>query len=95
MSLATSQADRRLLAATLERLKTFERESIDRLSRLEENLRLLRQDIVGDGQPGRLAHLEVAVDKLRDEQQHQRGIFTGISFVISTLVTVAARLFSR
>lgn len=95
MRSAFRPGDQRLLTATLERLKTFERESIDRLSRLEENLRLLRQDIVGDGQPGRLTYLESAVGEMRDEQQRQRGIFTGISFVISTVVTLVSRLLSR
>jgi len=88
-------ADQRLLAATLERLKTFERESIDRLSRLEENLRLLRHDIIGDGQPGRLRQVESVVAELRGEQQRQRGVFAGISFVVSAIVSLLARFFTR
>ena len=84
-----------LLELAFERLKTFERDSIDRLSRLEENLRLLREDLVGDGQPGRIARLEVDVEHLRNEYHRQRGVFAGISFVVSAAIALLARFFQR
>jgi hypothetical protein len=90
-----SATDRKLLKATLDRLQAFESDSIERLTRLEENLRLLRQDLVGDGQPGRIQRLENHVAELRAEQQQQRGIFLGISFVVSALVSLLSRFFYR
>jgi hypothetical protein len=88
-------SERKLLKTALDRLEAFESDSIERLTRLEENLRLLRQDLVGDGQPGRILRLENHVGELRVEQQHQRGIFVGISFVISSVVSLLSRFFYR
>ena len=88
-------AERKLLETTLDRLKTFETNSIERLSRLEENLHLLRKDLVGDGQPGRIPRLEIQVGEIRAEQSRQRGIFVGISFVISTAISFLSRFLNR
>jgi hypothetical protein len=88
-------AGQRLLEATLESLKSFEGESIERLTRMEENLRLLRQDLIGDGQPGRIVRLETEVSQIRAEYQRQRGIFAAISFFISAGIAILSRLFHR
>lgn len=84
-----------LLRTAIARLEQFESESIARLSRLEENLRLLRQDLVGDGQPGRISRLESDVGVLRAQHHHQRGMWAAITFLVSLTVTLAARLFHR
>ncbi len=81
----------RLLLATLERLKAFEQDSIERLTRVEEGLRLLRQDLIGNGQPGRILRLESDLDVIRTEHARQRGLLAGISFVISTVAGLLAR----
>jgi hypothetical protein len=88
-------SEHRLLATAVERLKLFESDAITRLTRLEENLHLLRKDLMGDGQPGRLVRLEAGVSELRSDFQRQRGIFAGISFVISAAVALASRFFHR
>ena len=80
-------SDHKLLQTTLHLLEAFESNSIERLSRLEENLRLLRQDLMGDGQPGRIQRLEVEVGQLRADSQRQRGIFIGISLVVSSVIS--------
>lgn len=83
----------RLLRAALGRRETFEAESLERLSRVEENLRLLRQDLLGNGQPGRLGRLEVDMHDLRAESQRQRGILAGISLIISTAIALLSQIF--
>lgn len=82
-----------LLELTLDRLKNFETSSLERLSRVEESLRLLRQDLVGDGQPGRIPRLEIEVGHLRSESQRQRGVLAAISFIVSSTVAFLARWF--
>lgn len=87
--------EQKLLAAAVERLKTFERDTIARLTRVEENLSLLRKDLMGDGQPGRIVHLEYAVTDLRSDFQRQRGVFAAITFLISAAVALVSRFFNR
>ena len=84
-----------LLRTTLERLKSFETNSLERLSRVEENLRLLRHDLVGDGQPGRIPRIEDDVAQLRAEYHRQRGIWAGISLAISTAIALLSRLLPK
>ncbi len=88
-------SEQRLLEAMLERLKTFESETNSRLSRVEENLRLLRQDLVGDGQPGRIPRLELELDQVRSDQHHQRGVLAAVSFIISAAVAFLSRFLDR
>jgi hypothetical protein len=88
-------SERQLLQNTLHRLVAFESHTLERLSRVEENLRLLRQDLVGDGQPGRIHRLESEVGHLRAEANRQRGILMGISVVVSSAVSFLSRLFTR
>jgi hypothetical protein len=88
-------SEQRLLEATLERLKNFESDTSSRLSRVEENLRLLRHDLVGDGQPGRIPRIEQELDQLRSDQHHQRGLLAAASFFISAAVAFLARLLDR
>ena len=90
-----SPAEHKFLASAVERSKLFEHDTIARLTRLEENLHLLRQDLMGDGQPGRIARLENTVGELRSEFQRQRGIFAAITFLISAGVALISRFFSR
>jgi len=87
--------NRQLLEAALDRLKAFESNSLERLSRVEENLRLLRQDLIGDGQPGRIPRLEAEFGQLRADYQRQRGFLAGISFIISSLISLASRFLNR
>lgn len=88
-------SDHKLLRAALLRLEAFESDSLERLSRVEENLRLLRQDLVGDGQPGRIQRLELEVGELRADSQRQRGIFIGISLVVSSVISLLSLFFCR
>lgn len=81
----------KLLLAALGRLETFEAETIERLTRVEENLRLLRQELVGNGRPGRIAQLEATLDQVRTTQARERGIVAGISLTISFLAAILAR----
>ena len=90
-----SPAEHKLLATAVERLRLFEHDAIARLTRLEENLHLLRQDMLGDGQPGRIVRLENTAGELRSEFQRQRGIFAAITFLISAGVALVSRFFSR
>lgn len=82
-----------LLRATLGRLESFEGNVVERLTRVEENLRLLRQDLLGNGQPGRLGRMEIDMHQLRAESQRQRGVLAGISFIISTAIAFLSRFF--
>ena len=81
----------RVLDTAIDCLKSFQSECIQRLTRMEENLRLLRQDLLGDAQPGRIARLEADVGQLRAEYHRQRGVFAAISFVISAAVAIFSR----
>jgi len=81
----------KLLLAALGRLETFETETIERLTRLEENLRLLRQELVGNGRPGRISQFETLVDQVRTAQTRERGLVAGISLTISALAALLAR----
>ena len=87
--------ENRLLELTSARLKSFETATFERLSRVEENLRLLRQDLIGDGQPGRIARIETDVSHLRAEYHRQRGLLAGISFVVSAAVAWLTRWLSK
>ena len=81
----------KLPLSALGRLETFETETIERLTRVEENLRLLRQELVGNGRPGRITQLETLVDQVRTSQMRERGIVAGISLTISFLAAILAR----
>ena len=72
------------------RHKTFEGEALERLTRVEENLRLLRQELVGNGRPGRIAHLESQVDELRTAHTRERGMLAGISLAVSLVASFLA-----
>ncbi|MBI3405309.1 MAG: hypothetical protein HY046_07595 [Acidobacteria bacterium] len=86
------QPSHELLSAALDFLKSFEQNSIERLTRVEESLRLMRQDLIGNGQPGRIPQLEKSLGQVRDEQIRERGILAGISLAISTAVGLLSRL---
>lgn len=79
------------LLATLDRLHALQQETSERLIRVEENLRLLRQDLLGNGQPGRLGRVEFDLQQLRAESLRQRGILAGISFLVSTAITLLSQ----
>jgi hypothetical protein len=83
--------EEKLLQTTLGRLKSFESESIERLARVEENLRLLRQELVGNGRAGRITLVEQHVDHLRAAHQRQRGIAAAISLIISLAAALLIR----
>jgi hypothetical protein len=87
--------EQKLLATAVERLKNFERDTIARLTRVEENLFLLRKDLMGDGHPGRIVQMENTVTDLRSDFQRQRGVFAAITFLISAAVALVSRFFNR
>jgi hypothetical protein len=84
------RSETRVLLA-LDHLQSMERDSCERLIRVEENLRLLRQDLLGNGQPGRLNRLELDLHQLRSESLRQRGILAGVSFVVSAVITLLSQ----
>jgi len=90
-----SFAGQNVAAATLDRLKAFESDSIERLTRVEEGLRLLRQDLVGNGQPGRIPRIEGELGQMRSEFHRQRGILAGISLIVSAAVGLLSRMIGR
>jgi hypothetical protein len=85
----------RLLERTLGQLKSMESDMSVRLGRLEENLRLLRQDLIGNGQPGRIAQIEGEMGLIRAEYHRQRGILAAISVFVSTGVALLAHFLGR
>jgi hypothetical protein len=90
MSRTSLRGEARVLVA-LDHLQSLERDISERLIRVEENLRLLRQDLLGNGQPGRLSRLELDLHQLRSESLRQRGILAGISFVVSAVITLLSQ----
>ena len=88
-------SDRKLLETALSHLSAFEGDVTARLSRLEESMRLLRQDLIGDGQPGRIPRLEGDFGQLRADYQRQKGLLAGIRFAISSAITLLSRFFGR
>jgi len=90
-----SSEAREFLALTLERIKSLESVSVERLTRVEEGLRLLRQDLMGNGQPGRIPRLEADLNRFRTAFHRQRGILTGISIAISTVIGLIASFLGR
>ena len=84
----------KLLETAVEHLKSFESDAVARLTRIEENQRLLRHDLLGDGQPGRISRIEADVSLLRAEYHRQRGVFAALSIVISAVIALLSRLFS-
>lgn len=84
------RGEHRLLAA-LDHVQALERDISERLIRVEENLRLLRQDLLGNGQPGRLTRLELDLHQLRNETLRQRGLLAGISFIVSMVITLLSQ----
>ena len=87
----TKHRETQLLHAALGRLEAFEGAALERLARVEENLRLLRQELVGNGRPGRIAQLESQVDHLRSAHTRERGVIAGISLTISLLAALLSR----
>ena len=85
----------RILEVTFDRLQSFENNTSERLSRMEENLRLLRESLLGDGQPGRIGWLETEVDQLRVEYHRQRGVLAAISFFVSVAIALISRMIHR
>ena len=83
----------KLLETAIEHLKSFENDAIARLTRMEENLRLLRHELLGDGQPGRIWKIEADLSILRAEYHRQRGVFAALSLVISAGIALLSRLF--
>lgn len=90
---STSQRAARRTALSTFSKRAFEEETIERLTRLEENLRLLRIELVGNGRPGRIGQLENQVDELRAAHNRQRGVFLAVSFAIGAAITLLSQLF--
>lgn len=57
----------------------------EKIARIDENVALLRKDLLGNGQPGRLTKLEVDVEALKNANAKRMGAMS----VLSLLVTVA------
>jgi len=70
-------------------------EIFERVSRIEENLKLLRTDLMGNGQVGRIAMIEGDVRDLRDAANRQKGVIAAIAAIIAGAVSVAAHFVRR
>jgi hypothetical protein len=67
----------------------------ERVTRIEENVRLLRVDLSGNGSPGRLNVLETDVRDLRDAHNRQKGVIAAVSAIVAGVVSVAAHFVKR
>ncbi len=66
---------------------TFEQRVIDRLARIETEVRFLRTELIGDGQPGRLAVIERRLRKLEAKADRQAGFVGAIAAIVGALVS--------
>lgn len=84
-----------VVLAALDQLQSIQQDIAGRLTRVEENLHLLRNELMGNGQPGRLRRLETDMDRLREESQRQRGVLAGVSLIVSTAIALLSQYFFR
>jgi hypothetical protein len=65
---------------------TFEQRVIDRLARIETEVHFLRQELVGDGQPGKLTLMEKRIGQLEGKAERQAGVVSVIAAIIGASV---------
>ncbi len=66
---------------------TFEQRVIDRLARIETEVRFLRTELIGDGQPGRLPLMEKRLRRLETKVDQQVGFVAAIAAIVGALVS--------
>jgi hypothetical protein len=66
---------------------TFEQRVIDRLARIETEVRFLRTELIGDGQPGKLALMERRIRQLEGQAERQAGIVGAIAAIVGGMVS--------
>ncbi len=66
---------------------TFEQRVIDRLARIETELRFLRTELIGDGQPGKLALMERRIGQLEGRADRQAGVVGAIAAIVGGMVS--------
>lgn len=59
------------------------------LGRLDENLSLLRKELLGNGQPGRLTKVESKVNDLENHSSHLKGWIIGAGGAITLALAIA------
>jgi len=68
---------------------TFEQRVIDRLARIETEVRFLRTELIGDGQPGKLALMERRLRQLEGQAERQAGVVGAIAAIVGGMVSAA------
>ena len=66
---------------------TFEQRVIDRLARIETEVRFLRTELIGDGQPGKLALMERRLRQLEGQAERQAGLVGAIAAIVGGMVS--------
>lgn len=66
---------------------TFEQRVIDRLARIETEVRFLRTELIGDGQPGKLALMERRLRQLEGQAERQAGVVGAIAAIVGGMVS--------
>ena len=59
------------------------------LGRLDENIALLRKELLGNGQPGRLTKVESKVNDLENHSSHLKGWIIGAGGAITLALAIA------
>ena len=68
---------------------TFEQRVIDRLARIETEVRFLRTELIGDGQPGKLALMERRLRRVEGQAERQAGLVGAIAAIVGGMVSAA------
>ncbi|HEY4682738.1 MAG TPA: hypothetical protein VIH17_05755 [Candidatus Acidoferrales bacterium] len=66
---------------------TFEQRVIDRLARIETEVRFLRTELIGDGQPGKLALMERRLRQVEGQAERQAGLVGAIAAIVGGMVS--------
>jgi len=66
---------------------TFEQRVIDRLARIETEVRFLRTELIGDGQPGKLALMERRLRRVEGQAERQAGLVGAIAAIVGGMVS--------
>lgn len=70
----------------------YQESSREVLARIDENLTLLRKELLGNGQPGRMQKAEARLDEVESKLDKSKGYFLGAGGVL-TLIAGAVEWF--
>lgn len=63
------------------------------LSSIDTNLSLLRKELLGNGQPGRLNKVESEIDDLKARQNRVEGFWKGVNWLKAGIVVAVVEIF--